>query len=127
MAIELPFAKVIEMDPKYEDEDVRYEAMTLDLNNDFERIVFEILQLQRSKAQDYARQGDTLRNMREVVNSLAIPGYTVVEDCNAQVIRKNARIVNLRGREAHNESVRDSYVDRAVYSILAIVALDEQL
>lgn len=96
----------------------------LNLRDPFERAIAEMVQLQRKKAQDYAADGDTLKNMKFVVEMLGIKDYTVIEDCNAMVLRKCARIINLRGREATNETIRDSYIDRAVYSILAIVALD---
>jgi hypothetical protein len=99
---------------------------TLNRNNPFENVIHEMVELQRLKSEDYATEGDILKNMREVVQMLGIKEYTVVEDCNAMVHRKSARINNLRGRSARNESVRDSYVDRAVYAILAIVALDEE-
>ena len=101
--------------------------LMLNVDNPFEKVVNDMVQLQRVKSQDYAADGDILKNMREVVQMLGIREYTVVEDCNAMVHRKSARINNLRGRAARNESVRDSYVDRAVYAILAIVALDEEV
>lgn len=101
--------------------------LMLNLDNPFEKILFDMVQTQRIKAHDYASDGDTLKNMREVVQMLGIKEYTVVEDCNAMVHRKSARINNLRGRSARNESVRDSYIDRAVYAVLAIVALNEEV
>lgn len=100
------------------------EGLQLDLANPFERVIQEMVQLQRVKAQDYATDDDVLKNMRFVVKMLDIPEYTVVEDANAMVLRKCARIINLRGKSASNESVRDSYVDRAVFAVLAIVALN---
>lgn len=101
-------------------------ALTLNIDDPFEKILHQMVLLQRRKANDYAAEGDKLKNMREVVSTLGIEGYDVVADCEAMVIRKTARINNLRGREPSNESLRDSYLDRAVYAILAIVALDEQ-
>jgi hydroxymethylpyrimidine pyrophosphatase-like HAD family hydrolase len=98
---------------------------TLDTSNAFERVLFNMAELQRRKAQDYAADGDILKNMREVVAALGIKDYTVIEDCNAMVIRKTARISNLRGRSASNEPLYDSYLDRAVYAVLAVVALEE--
>lgn len=104
-----------------------HSELMLNLDDPFEKIVNEMVQVQRRKAKDYASDGDTLKSMREVVQMLGIKEYTIVEDCNAMVHRKSARINNLRGRSARNESVRDSYVDRAVYAILAIVALNEEV
>jgi hypothetical protein len=99
--------------------------LQLNLHNPFEKVINDMVQLQRVKSQDYAAEGDILKNMREVVAALGIPTYTVVEDCNAMVIRKTARINNLRGRTASNESLWDSYLDRAVYAVLACVALHD--
>lgn len=99
-------------------------SLMLNVSNPFERVINEMVQLQRVKSQDYAGEDDILKNMRFVVDMLGIPDYTVVEDCNAMVLRKCARIINLRGRPAKNESVRDSYIDRAVYAVLSIVALN---
>lgn len=98
--------------------------LQLNLKNPFEKVINEMVQLQRVKSQDYADEDDILKNMRFVTDMLGIAEYTVVEDCNAMVLRKCARIINLRGKSASNESVRDSYVDRAVYAVLAIVALN---
>ncbi len=104
--------------------DWKSSAISLNLDDPFEKVIAELVELQRKKAQDYAADGDTLKNMKFVVEMLDIEGYTVIEDCNAMVLRKCARIVNLRGRDASNESIRDSYLDRAVYAVLALVALD---
>ena len=97
----------------------------LDTSNPFERVLFNMVEMHRRKAQDYAVPGDTLKNFREVVAAVNLPGYTVLEDINTMVIRKTSRINNLRGRPAANESVYDSYLDRAVYAVLAVVALEE--
>lgn len=122
MALEEHFDRLVEI---YENEPDGG-GPTLNLKDPFEKILSEMVLLQRRKANDYAAEGDKLKNMREVVNTLGIEGYDVVADCEAMVIRKTARINNLRGREPSNESVRDSYLDRAIYAILALVALDEQ-
>jgi hypothetical protein len=103
---------------------MRNSELQLNLDNPFERVIAEMVKLQRVKSRDYADKDDILKNMRFVTDMLGIPEYTVVEDCNAMVLRKCARIINLRGKSASNESVRDSYVDRAVYAVLAIVALN---
>lgn len=105
---------------------MRNSELQLNLDNPFERVIAEMVRLQRIKADDYADEDDTLKNMRFVVDFIKIPQYTVVEDCNVMVLRKTARIINLRGRSASNESVLDSYIDRAVYAVLAVVAAMEE-
>lgn len=127
MAIdEIPFEpKVLKRTIEY-DQSEEFKALTLNRDDPFEKILHQMVLLQRRKANDYASDDDKLKNMREVVSTLGIEGYDVVADCEAMVIRKTARINNLRGREPSNESLRDSYLDRAIYAILAIVALDER-
>jgi hypothetical protein len=98
----------------------------LNLQNPFEKVIAEMVKLQRQKAKDYAADGDILATSRSVVSSLNIDGYDVKEDMNAMVLRKCGRITNLRGRSASNESVRDSYLDRAIYAVFALVALDDE-
>lgn len=110
--------------PDIDEQSEQFQAQVLNPSNPFERVIGEMVALQRRKAQDYATDEDILASMRFVTEMLGIKEYTVVEDCNAMVLRKCARINNLRGRPSSNETVRDSYVDRAVYAVLAIVALN---
>lgn len=74
--------------------------------------------MNRRKRADYASDDNVFKNFDEV--SIASQGMvTPKEYADIQVIMKTARIQNLRGRSAVNEAVVDSYLDRAVYSILA--------
>ena len=43
-----------------------------------------------------------------------------------QVMNKSMRIWNLRKREPENESLRDSYIDLAVYAIMACQLIDNK-
>lgn len=74
--------------------------------------------MNRRKRKDYASDDNIFKNFDEVA-SASQGMLTAREYADVQVIMKTARIQNLRGRAAVNESVTDSYLDRAVYSILA--------
>lgn len=100
------------------------EQIVLDMDDAFERVLGEICKLHRLKAQDYARPGDLLANIRKVVETMDLPGYGVQEDILAMVARKFHRITNLRNRHPFNETVRDSYIDLVCYTILGVVHID---
>lgn len=100
------------------------EQIVLDMDDAFERVLGEICKLHRLKANDYARPGDLLANIRKVVETMDLPGYGVQEDILTMVARKFHRITNLRNRNPFNETVRDSYIDLVCYTILGVVHID---
>lgn len=77
-----------------------------------------MVKMNRRKRADYASDSNIFKNFDEVA-SASQGMVTAKEYADIQVIMKTARIQNLRGRPAVNESVIDSYLDRAVYSVLA--------
>ena len=78
----------------------------------FKKVINELLALKERKASDYANSWKALG----------------IEGLNYQLARKFTRIwINRRKAELKNETLRDSYVDMAVYSIMAIQLLDEGL
>lgn len=94
-------------------------SVTLDSEDEFDALLIPLVMLQRKKRADYANDQDIYANFRANAAALDLPGYTALQDCLSMVTRKVGRIVNLRGKEPNNESVVDSYMDLAVYSILA--------
>jgi len=75
----------------------------------FQKVVQEMILLKESKAGDYQ-------------NSWQVLG---IEGLNYQIARKFTRIwINRNKEELNNEVLRDSYMDLAVYSIMAIQLLD---
>jgi hypothetical protein len=92
-------------------------------NPAFIALVDEIKALHESKNHDYADNADPLSNLRrcEKFNVTAFTGVLV------RLTDKWSRIEQLAaGKEAKHESLRDSLVDNAVYSLLAVILLDEQ-
>ena len=88
----------------------------------FEKIVEEILELHRKKQSDYGRTGDPFANVR-ASEDFGIEGWV------GTVVRANDKMRRLqaaaRGQNLKNESVEDSLLDMAVYSIIALVLYRE--
>lgn len=85
------------------------EQMLID-NAKFKEITDRFVELRTKKGKDY---GNSWR-------ILGLLGVTV------QVVHKAIRIWNLRNREPENESLRDSFMDIAIYSIMAMMLIDEK-
>lgn len=98
--------------------------VTLNPKDSFEAILIEVVTLQRAKQSDYASEVDTHSNFRFVADIMPIEGYTLLADILNMVIRKTGRILNLWGRDPQNESVRDSWLDLAVYALKGVEAID---
>jgi len=91
-------------------------------NSKFNDLLEEILALHDQKNTDYASAADPLKNLKGCTR-LGLPPIT------GTVIRmqdKWQRIENsfLNGNLV-NESVRDAFIDNAVYSLMAVLILDE--
>jgi hypothetical protein len=90
----------------------------LDPNDPFEKLLIPMVETNRKKRADYASEENIYGNFDYVAE--ATQGMvTATEYCDIMVTMKNGRLMNLRGREATNEAVVDTYLDRAVYAILA--------
>lgn len=76
----------------------------------FKKILDELLELKYRKSKDYS-------------GSWKMFG---LEGIMYQVMNKSMRIWNLRKREPENESLRDSYIDLAVYAIMACQLIDNK-
>jgi hypothetical protein len=94
-------------------------SVFLDSEDAFDRLLIPMVRLQRAKRADYADEDNIFSNFDKNAAQMNLPGYTPLEDCLSMVIRKVGRITNLRDKEPQNETVMDSYLDLAVYAILA--------
>jgi hypothetical protein len=91
-------------------------------NPAFVALIEEIKALHESKNHDYAEDADPLSNLRrsERMGVPALKGVLV------RLTDKWSRIEQLvGGKTPKNESLRDSLIDNAVYSLLAVLLLDE--
>ena len=93
--------------------------ITLNSKDPFEALVIPMVETNRKKRADYASDDDMFLNFRRNAEMMDLEGFDALEDCLSMVSRKFGRIVNLRDREPSNETVVDSYLDLAVYAILA--------
>lgn len=74
------------------------------------------------KNADYGSNSDSLANIR-ACEQLGIPAWV---GCEIRIGDKNARVASLLQKgKLLNESLEDSILDRAVYSVIQLVLLDE--
>lgn len=90
----------------------------LDPKDPFERLLIPIVETNRKKRADYANEDNIFANF-DYTSKATMGMVSPREYADIMVTMKNGRIFNLRGRNAQNESVIDTYLDRAVYAILA--------
>lgn len=78
----------------------------------------------RKKNADYANAESWRSNFQDVAHQL---GFTDLDACDTLIAVKQARLRSLRanGRAPVNEAVLDTYLDRAVYSVIALAMLIE--
>lgn len=93
-------------------------SIMLDPNDPFDALLIPIVALNKRKRADYAVPGDLYINFRRNAMMMDLEEFTPVEDCLSMVTRKLGRLVNLRGRDAANETVLDTVEDLIVYAIL---------
>ena len=91
-------------------------------NPKFDTLIEELKKLHDSKSEDYAEAEDPMRNLRRC-QAFGIPPW---KGCLVRLSDKQARIEQLaNGKKPNHESLRDSLIDQAIYSILTIILLDE--
>lgn len=92
-------------------------------NPKFTAILEEIAELHDSKNHDYAEDADPLSNLRRA-EAFGIPAWKGVL---VRLTDKWSRIEQLtNGKAPKHESLRDSLIDNAIYSLLAVILLDEK-
>jgi hypothetical protein len=89
----------------------------------FLELLEEVRQLHMSKSQDYGSESDPLANIRQGAEFVGIEPW---RGCLVRVADKVQRLKTFckTGRLVH-EGVRDTLLDLAAYSLLAIVLFDE--
>lgn len=91
-------------------------------NPRFEALIEELRELHNSKNHDYADDADPLSNLRRA-QALGVEPWRGVL---VRLTDKWSRIEQLScGKTAKHESLRDSLIDNAVYSLLAILLLED--
>lgn len=91
-------------------------------NAAFDKLIQEIHDLHNSKNHDYAADADPLSNLRKC-EAMGVPAWKGVL---VRLTDKWSRIEQLsNGKQPKHESLRDSLIDNAVYSLLCVLLLDE--
>lgn len=109
------------------------EEITIDPSSSdpFERVIAEIVSVNRLKRKDYAIDGDPFSNFHDTARAMGIEGFSAIDSADLNVRQKDARIRSLRmnGRtqSPSNETVADTYLDRAVYAIIAYAILKSRI
>jgi hypothetical protein len=101
---------------------IKKEVVTLDPDDPFDAALIPILQTNRRKRADYARDGDPFSSFRTSSSLLGLTGFGPVEAGLFNITQKLSRLKSLRenGRmdDPQNEAVADTYLDLAVYGVL---------
>ena len=86
------------------------------MTNHFEVAMAKILDMHRRKKQDYTHSGE----FDNFVDSANAAGVSVAQSIEVMIATKESRRQNLEntGKAPVNESVEDTLLDRAVYSII---------
>jgi hypothetical protein len=107
------------------------EPVVLDPNDPIDEVLIEMVKLNRRKRADYAKDTDPLSNFFRTAEIMRERGYvdwSGLTSVEYALAIKQARIEALRanGRmdQTANESVRDTMLDDAVYSVLKIAVYD---
>ena len=88
----------------------------------FYKLLDEIGELHSRKSYDYTPEGDPLANFKRS-EKMGVPAW---KSCLIRMGDKFGRLEQLAsGKDAKNESMRDTLIDLAVYSLLCVVLRDE--
>lgn len=90
----------------------------------FYQLLLKIAELHARKNHDYAEEGDPLSNFRNVAKAT---GLTLFQVAHVFLKTKSERIEQLakKGNMVKGESILDSLMDNAVYSLLAVILIEE--
>lgn len=109
---------------------VELDSLTLDPNDPFDRVVINMVSMNRKKRRDYAADSDPFSNFRDTARNMALEGFSATEAAYALLLTKISRLRSLRanGRmeDTANESVLDTYLDLAVYATIVLALVGEQ-
>ncbi|HSW91327.1 MAG TPA: hypothetical protein VLG09_01615 [Candidatus Saccharimonadales bacterium] len=103
--------------------------LQLDPTDKFDRVIIEMVEMNRKKRRDYAADTDIFSNFRDVAGNLGVEGFGPAESAYVLLLTKVARLRSLRvnGRMADpsNESVLDTFLDLAVYATIVLAMVKE--
>lgn len=107
------------------------DPVELDPTDPIDKVLAEMVALNRRKRADYAHDGDPLSNFyrtAQIMRTKGYSGWSALTSVEYALAIKEARLEALRANGrfnlTQNESVRDSLLDQAVYAVLAIAVYD---
>ena len=110
-------------DPEDESDDVADPLHEHPSSRRFVELLDEMLQLHRSKSHDYGSEADPLANIRQGADFVDIEPW---RGCMVRIADKVQRLrTYCRTGTLVHEGVRDTLLDLAAYSLLAIVLYEE--
>lgn len=113
-----------------DDEDSGPDTVTLDPSDPFDAALIPLVVTNRKKRADYAHDSDPFTNFRETARAVGLDDFTEVDSARFNIAQKMARITSLkangRTNNPSNEAVEDSYLDMAVYAIIAYALVRER-
>lgn len=97
------------------------DTTTLSSDNPFESMLIEMVKTHRKKSADYGADNDPYDNFVESSNQIEdVPGKSV----EVLIATKQSRLKHLlfkKNKKPANEAIEDTLLDRAVYSVIAMV------
>jgi len=94
------------------------ETITLHLKDPFDNAIFQIIKTAERKRADYASKAAPFSNFEFTASYF---GLRIYQSADFNELQKLARLreLNQPGMEPINEPVMDSYLDKAVFAVLA--------
>jgi hypothetical protein len=95
------------------------DTIKIDPTDSFDVALYHVWETARRKRQDYASPDDRYSNFLLTSNYFGITDYQAADFNELQKLAR-LRQLNQSGILPQNESVLDSYLDKAVYAVLAL-------
>jgi hypothetical protein len=98
-----------------------YEGVELDPNDPFECVLRKIVLTNRKKREDYAQDGNPFSNFEDTawITASGLPEWSALFNVAQKLSRLKSLCSNGRLNDPRNESVADTYLDLAVYAVIA--------
>ena len=87
----------------------------------FEAVLIGMVETNRRKRADYAKDSDPFSNFKATASFLNVPPYmAALFNCQQKLARVSALTTNARTNKPQNEALEDTLLDNAVYAVIAL-------
>lgn len=99
-----------------------YVGIELDPNDPFEYVLRKMVLTNRKKREDYAKDGNPFSNFEDTAcfTVSGLPEWSALFNVAQKLSRLKSLCSNGRLNDPRNESVADTYLDLAVYAVIAL-------